>query len=217
VLDAVAEYAPRAQRLVDLSPHGRPLVDAIAEGSHGLTELVAAGVTADLEGSAGGRVKVRPSSVADLAALAPADVALAVDVIDRAARPHAVVDALAKLVAPNGLLFATFPMASGFEVQTLWQDSPTVFPPDKLTLPTVQGLVRLFGAPHWELLELSTPGMFDVETVRQAIAERPDASWPRVVRSLVERTDPHGREALVEFLQTRRLTSFARVVARRSA
>jgi hypothetical protein len=38
-----------------------------------------------------------------------------------------------------------------------------------------------------------------------------------VVRSLVERTDAQGRAALVEFLQTRRLTSFARLVARRSA
>ena len=58
--------------------------------------------------------------------------------------------------------------------------------------------------------------MFDVETVRQAIAADPKTPWPRVVRSLVERTDAAGREALVEFLQTRRLTSFARLVARRS-
>jgi SAM-dependent methyltransferase len=217
VLDGIAEYAPRAQRLVDLSPHGRPLLDAIAAGAASLTHLSAAGVTADLEGGAGARIHVQPTAAEDLPRLGPADVALAVDVLDRAANPRAVVGALARLLAPSGLVFATFPVASGFEVQTLWQDSPTVFPPDKLTLPTVEGLMQLFAAPDWEILELSTPGMFDVETVRRAIAAQPAAPWPRVVRSLVERTDAQGRAALVEFLQTRRLTSFARLVARRSA
>jgi hypothetical protein len=160
---------------------------------------------------------VRPTAVNNLLGLGRPDVALAVDVLDRAADPRAVVSALARTLAPSGLVFATFPVASGFEVQTLWQDSPTVFPPDKLTLPTVDGLMQLFSAPEWEVLELSTPGMFDVETVRQAIAARPDGAWPRVVRALVERTDTQGRAAFVEFLQTRRLTSFARLVARRSA
>lgn len=217
VLDGIAEYSPRAHRLVDLSPHGRPLLAAIAQGAASLTRLVAAGVTADLEGSAGPRIEVRPTLVKDLPQLGPTDVAIAVDVLDRAADPRAVVAALERTLAPSGLLFATFPVASGFEVQTLWQDSPTVFPPDKLTLPTVEGLMHLFPAPAWEILELSTPGMFDVETVRRAIAGQPAAAWPRVVRSLVERTDAQGRAELVEFLQTRRLTSFARLVARRSA
>jgi Zn ribbon nucleic-acid-binding protein len=216
VLDGIAEYAPHARRLVDISPQGRPLLDAIAAGAPGLKELVAAGMTADLEGASTARVEVRPSSTRELHGLRESDVVVAVDVMDRAADSQALVGALASLLAPAGVLFATFPVASGFEVQTLWQDSPTIFPPDKLNVPTVDGLLRLFAAPSWEILELSTPGMFDVETVRQAIAAAPDHLWPRIVRALVERTDAAGRESLVEFLQTRRLTSFARLVARRS-
>jgi hypothetical protein len=216
VLDGIAEYVPQARRLVDLSPHGRPLLDAIAEGAPVLTELVAAGVTADLDGVAAERVQVRPANVVDLPALGPADVVVAVDVIERAADPHALVNALSRLMAVGGVVFATFPVASGFEVQALWERSPTVLPPDKLTLPTVDGLMRMFPAPAWEVLELSTPGMFDVETVRRSIAADPMGPWPRVVRALVERTDTMGRDAFVEFLQARRLTSFARLVARRS-
>lgn len=217
VLDGIAEYAPKAQRLIDMSPHGRPLLDAIAEGAAGLSTLVAAGITADLEGRSVGRIQVSATDVRSMPSLGPGDVALAVDVLDRAADPRAVVRALREVLAPSGVLFATFPVASGFEVQTLWSRSPTVFPPDKLTLPTVQGLMSLFAAPDWEILELSTPGMFDVDVVRQAIAAEPEAEWPRVVRALVERTDEQGRGALVEFLQTHRLTSFARLVARRGA
>lgn len=215
VLDGIAEYAPHARRLVDVSPHGRPLLDAISDGAHGIRALIAAGVTADLDGAETARVAVRPARVADLPALGPAEIVIAVDVLDRAADPRALLRGIKQLLAPGGVVFATLPVASGFEVQTLWERSPTALPPDKLNLPTVQGLIRMFGAPEWEVLELSTPGMFDVETVRQAIAADPAGPWPRIVRSLVEHTDAAGRESLVEFLQARRLTSFARVVARR--
>ena len=105
----------------------------------------------------------------------------------------------------------------GFEVQALWEHSPTILPPDKLTLPTVRGLMQRFAAPEWELLELSTPGMFDVDTVHQAISAEPGAAWPRAIRSLVEDGGATGRQMLVELLQARRLTSFARLVARRRA
>ena len=37
----------------------------------------------------------------------------------------------------------------------------------------------------WELLELSTPGMFDVEIVRRAVEANPSGEWPRVLRALV--------------------------------
>lgn len=215
VLDGIAENAPQARRLIDLSPHGRPLLDAIADGALGLVELVAAGVTADLEGVATARVRVCPTGVAELPALGPTDVVVAVDVLDRAADPRALVSALERSVAPGGVVFATSPVC-GFEVQTLWERSPTVLPPDKLTIPTVRGLMQCFSAPAWEILELSTPGMFDVETIRQAIAADPSGPWPRAVRVLMENSDTTGREAFVEFLQARRLTSFARLVARRN-
>jgi SAM-dependent methyltransferase len=215
VLDGIAEYVPSARRLVDISTYGRVLVDLVAAENPGLVEVMAAGMTADLEGGSTPRVRVQPTRVADLPGHGPADVVVAVDVLDRAVDLRALVEALRRLLAPGGVFFATTPVASGFEIQTLWERSPTIIPPDKLNLPTVEGLYRIFAAPAWELLELSTPGMFDVEMVRRAIEAEPKAPWPRVVRALVERSDASGRTALVELLQSRRLTSFARLVARR--
>jgi len=213
VLDGIAEYAPKARSLVDLSTHGRPLLDAIAGEAPDLDRIIAAGMTADLDGADSARITARSTRVADLPTLAPVDVVIAIDVLDRATDAQALVQSLERLIAPGGVLFATSPVC-GFEVQALWERSPTVFPPDKLTIPTVRGLMKRFAAPAWEVLELSTPGMFDVETVRQAITAEPDRSWPRVVQALVE--DTTSREAFVEFLQARRLASFARLVARRS-
>jgi len=217
VLDGIAEYVPSAHYLVDISTYGRVLIDLVAAENPGLVEVIAAGMTADLEGGSTPRVRVQPTRLADLPGHGPADVVVAVDVLDRAADLRALVEALRQLLAPGGVFFATTPVASGFEIQTLWERSPTIIPPDKLNLPTVEGLYQIFAAPTWELLELSTPGMFDVEMVRRAIEAEPAAPWPRVVRTLVERTDASGRTALVELLQSLRLTSFARLVARRKS
>lgn len=215
VLDGIAEYIPSARCLVDISPYGRGLVDLLAAENPGLIKLVAAGITADIEGVSSARVHVKPSHVAGLPGHGPADVIVAVDVLDRAADLPALVGAFNHLLAPGGVIFAAAPVASGFEIQTLWERSPTIIPPDKLNLPTVEGLQQLFASPAWEILELSTPGMFDVEMVRRAIEAEPDAPWPRVVRALVERTDAAGRTALVELLQSQRLTSFVRLAVRK--
>lgn len=215
VLDGIAEYVPSASHLVDISANGRSLIDLVSEEHPGLKGIIAAGMTADLEGSSTPRVKVQPTRVADLPAHGPVDVVVAIDVIDRVTDLGRLVEAFKLMLSPGGVIFATSPVASGFEIQTLWERSLTIFPPDKLNLPTVDGLQQIFSLPAWEILELSTPGMFDVEMVRRAIEAEPDATWPRVVRALVERSDNAGRTSLVELLQARRLTNFARLVVRR--
>lgn len=214
VLDGIAEYVPAARRLLDVSANGRGLVDLVAAEST-LQQIVAAGMTADLEGVSTARILVQPTRVADLPGHGLADVIVAVDALDRAADLGALIKAFEQSLVPGGVVFATVPVSSGFEIQTLWERSSSVLPPDKLNLPSVAGLQLLFAAPTWEFLELSTPGMFDVEMVRRAITSAPDAPWPRVVRALVERTDLAGRTALVELLQSRRLASFARLVVRK--
>lgn len=215
VLDGIAEYVPHARCLLDVSANGRVLIDLLGEENPGLQRIVAAGMTADLEGGPTARVVVQPTRVADLPRHGPADVIVAIDALDRAADLGSLVRAFEQSLAPGGVVFATVPVASGFEIQALWERSTSVLPPDKLNLPSVTGLQLLFAAPTWELLELSTPGMFDVEMVRRAILSAPDAPWPRVVRALVEDTDITGRTALVELLQSQRKASFARLVARK--
>lgn len=214
VLDGIAEYIPQASRLIDVSANGRELIDELVTSSSGLS-AVAAGVTADLEGVTTSRVQVSPTKVADLAALGPVDLVTALDAFDRSADLPLLVKSIRESLISGGVLFATLPVSSGFEVQSLWEHSPTVFPPDKLNLPSIDGLMSLFGANGWQLLELSTPGMFDVEIVRRVLADSPNSKWPRVLQALVLKTDADSQQQFTEYLQSRRLTSFARIVARR--
>jgi len=117
----------------------------------------------------------------------------------------------------RGVLFATATTISGFDLQVLWDRSPTLTPPDKLNALSIAGLRRLFSPPAWELIELSTPGMLDTENVRRAVRSTPDGPWPRIVRSLVAELDDRGWTDLQAFLQQHRLASFTRLIARRLA
>ena len=211
----IAEYIPTASRLVDTSPHGRELLDLLVSENQVLKQIVAAGIDPDLDGTTTARIKVLPCRAADLPSLGPVDVIIAIDALDRAADCELLINAWADLLAVGGIIFATVPVASGFEIQTLWDRSPTVLPPDKINLPSIRGLQQFFAEPTWEILELSTPGMFDVEIVRRVIEMEPTRPWPRVVRSLVEYTDKQAQPSLVELLQSQRLTSFARLVIRK--
>ncbi|MDQ3516651.1 MAG: hypothetical protein M3403_07780, partial [Gemmatimonadota bacterium] len=67
----------------------------------------------------------------------------------------------------------------------------------------------------WEIIELSTPGMFDAEIVRREYEGRSGEAWPRVVRHLIGNLASTDHGALQEYLQKNRLASFARLTARK--
>ena len=216
ILDGIAEYKPATKTIIDISLYGRPLLNLLAEENRKLQQITAAGIVADLEGVTTPRIRVKPSQLVDMPTHGSADVVVAIDAMNRAADMNVFLKTLGESVAPDGLIFLTATVASGFEIQTLWDKSPSVIPPDKLNLPSVAALQKFFAAPAWDILELSTPGMFDVEMVYHAMQSEPKANWPRTVRGLVQHSDESSRSALVELLQSRRLTSFARLVARKT-
>lgn len=216
ILDGIAEYLPNVKKLVDVSSYGGALVELIQTGCNSISDVTLAGVTADLETVSLPGIKAQPTMMTELSGLENADVITAIDIFDRAADLEQMVNSMQRLLTPGGLLFSTLPVASGFEIQTLWDRSPSIIPPDKLNLPSVKYLSNVFSSPGWEILELSTPGMFDVETVYKEMKKEPEIQWPRAVRALVEDSDQTTRTSLVELLQSIRRTSFARLVVRKN-
>lgn len=215
ILDCLAEYNPTAKRLVDVSHNGRGLINLIAKADTKFKEIISAGMRADLEGKSENNVSVKPIPIAKLGDLGPADVVVAIDTFDRCPDLSKLIDSFKKLLPPGGLVFATVAVSSGFEIQTLWDKSPTIIPPDKLNLPSVKGLKLLFSKPEWEILELSTPGMFDVETVYRTLNADQSSVWPRGIKGLIQHLNAEERTTFIEFLQSLSLTSFARIVVRK--
>lgn len=220
ILDGLSEYLSNISlphiKYTDVSFFGKALVEKIAGYANGM-EVVAAGLTeVDLTYS-DENIHSKPlHSIDAFSSLPESDVVVAIDVLERIPSVREFIEQMEKVVIPGGLVFATCPVSSGFEIQSLWDQSPTIIPPDKLNLPSIKGLIELFSASgKWKILELSTPGMFDVEAVKQTMALFPDKPWPRSLHALVDGIDRQGEGMFTEYLQSQRLSSFARIVLRR--
>jgi hypothetical protein len=219
VLDSVIEYGlSRPATVLDLSPHPRLLTEELFAAGNGVDRTVASHPLAELDFHTAAPppgLDLRSASASELGGLGPVDVVTAFDVLDRTADVAALTAGIDAALAPGGLVFLTAPSMSGFELQVLWSRAAAIHPPDRVNLLTLRGFTRLAELRGWELCELSTPGMFDVETVRRAIEADPDAGWPRFVGSLVTEGPAPARQALQEFLQMFRRSSHARLVAQK--
>lgn len=198
VSDSVAEHAPHPTTVLDLSPDDSTFEDDLRLVLPASARLVS------------GDPRTR-----EWTNQGPFDVVTAFDTLDRASDLRGLVEALAGVLRPGGLLCVTAPSISGFDLQVLEARAGAILPPHKLNLLSIDGLGRLFSGATWKVVELSTPGLFDVDNVRQAILADPSAPWPAVIRSLVLQGEDARRE-LQEYLQRHRLASFARLVVRRS-
>jgi hypothetical protein len=218
LLDVVDEYRSETDSGIAVGYHNALLIEELQSQEKQLFRLVETNPLADIE--FGGMelvgVEVRPTPVGELAGLGPVDIFLAFDIIDRCADLEALFAAAKETLSPGGLLLGTTILISGFDLQVLWDRSESIYPPERLNLLSTEGLTALCARHEFEMLEFSTPGMFDVEVVQHAIEENPEAGWPRFIQYIVEKRDENTLKALQEFLQRFRLSSFARIVLRRT-
>lgn len=131
--------------------------------------------------------------------------------LERQFAPGAYVARLAAMLAPGGMLFLTTRSGSGFDVQVLWESDPAVIVPEHLNLVTVEGMRVLLERAGLRVVELSTPGQLDIETVARAVEH--GAPAPRFVEYLLSQRGAAAREDFQEFLQRHHLSSHLRVAA----
>ena len=106
--------------------------------------------------------------------------------------------------------------SSGFDLQVLREHSSNVFPPDRINLLSSEGLIRALERHGFQLIEFSTPGMFDVDNVRRTLTEHPELECSSFVRYLVTNRDANALHDFQEFLQRHRLSSFVRLALRKA-
>lgn len=220
ILDGLSEYLAGKSlqdiHYTDLSFFGKALVEKLAGYAKGM-HVVSAGLTeTDVVFDSASIQKNSISTIADFSSLQPTNVIVAIDLLERIPSIDSFFKQMESILKPGGLLFATCPVASGFEIQSLWDRSPSIIPPDKLNLPSVNGLIDLFTeSGKWKILELSTPGMFDVDLVKETMSQFPKETWPRSLHALIDTINRNGITMFTEYLQSQRLSSFARIVLRR--
>src|SRR3989338_2660212 len=134
--------------------------------------------------------------------------------LDRVDDPVALLHAVHQRLVPGGLLFVTALVASGFDMAVLGLRNLYLYPPDRTNCFTLQGLQSVLERAGFGLLEVSTPGVLDLEIVQAHRRQDPALALSAFEEQLLA-VDQETREAFQAFLQQQRLSSFARLVARK--
>ena len=218
LLDVCDEYQPDAQLCIVMGYHNDMLIEELARLENNLFRIIVTNAIADIELANLDlpNVFIRPTSISKHVSLGPADIILAFDILDRCADVNEIFVFAQASLRPGGLLLAGTTLISGFDLQVLWERSDNIHPPERLNLLSVEGMIALYKRHGFEVLEFSTPGNFDFEIVKRAVRSEPDGDWPRFVRYLIENRDSDAFHAFQEFLQAHRLSSFGRIVLRKS-
>lgn len=134
--------------------------------------------------------------------------------LDRVDEPDKLLRAALERLRPGGFLFMTSLVCSGFDMAVLGTKNLYWVPPDRANCFSLNGLQSLLGQNGLSLLEVSTPGVLDVEIVRAHLEADPGLPVSAFERLLALGTDPI-RESFQDFLQKQGLSSFARLVGRK--
>lgn len=144
-----------------------------------------------------------------------ADLATSFEVIEHLVDPAAFLREMSALVRPGGVLLLTGVCGTGFDILTLGTRANAVFPPHHLTFLSHRGVSALLARCGLEELSFSTPGRLDVDIVRNACAEDPNAIVDPFLRHLLFSTNETQREQFQDFLAASGLSSHMWIVARR--
>jgi SAM-dependent methyltransferase len=208
--DMVEEYSPQAKNIADLCNRNKEYVSDFLGSSYFENKIIvnpyydASGV--QIIDSLDGARKNKGSM----------DVVSAFEVIDYTVDIDEFFRAVNDMLMPGGLCFLTTISISGFDLQVLWNNSKSIFPLDRINVLSNKGLNLLFKRHDFEILEYSTPGLLDLDIVKNAIEGDKKVSVPKFVRTLIEQGDEQLYKDFQEFLQINRLSSFARILLRKN-
>lgn len=142
-------------------------------------------------------------------------IATAFEVLDCTSDVDALMKTMKSVLCDGGLCFITTISISGFDLQTLWENSKSIFPLDRINAFSQEGLKLLFKRHGFEMLEYSTPGVLDLDIVENELKKNPKLQVPRFLKSVLESNDEQLKQDFQNFLQSNKLSSFVRIVARK--
>ena len=147
-------------------------------------------------------------------ALEAMEAAVLLESLDRVCEPRLLLEQLRRWLVPGGLVFISAVVSSGFDVAVLGTRDLYLYPPDRANCFSLKGLRSLLEDQGFELLEVSTPGVLDLEVVNAHAKDDPKLALSDFERQLVK-SDAQTSEAFQSFLQQSGLSSFARVVGKK--
>lgn len=143
-----------------------------------------------------------------------ADLVVCFEVLEHVFDPLSFIKTLTNLARSGGHVFVSTLSVDGFDIQTLWERSNSIFPPHHINFLSIKGFRQLFERAGLEMVSISTPGVLDVDIVRNAFQKSPGPfKNNRFVRQLLENNE--RATSFQEFLSNNCLSSHAWIFAKK--
>jgi len=143
------------------------------------------------------------------------DILTSFESLERVCDPAAFMRLAYEYCRPGGLFLFTAATSSGFEYQVLKAQAPNLNPINRLNILSLEAMVALLEKAGFEVLELSTPGRLDVEIVKNVLEKKDLPEIDPFWKYVFQRRQAKTFQAFQEFLQENRLSSHARIVAKK--
>ena len=151
----------------------------------------------------------------DVEGVLAADILTAFEVLEHVFDPSSFLRSCAAALNDDGILLFTTLTIDGFDLQVLWDESKSIYPPQHINLMSLAGLEAVTRRSGLDIVSITTPGKLDVDIVANAVADNPSLRVPRFVTRLLA-CGSAMRADFQSFLQRANLSSHVRVLARRS-
>ena len=217
ILDSTQEFLPDAKHLADLNTNQYGYIEelALTRQFRRKTLINPFVQTENFISNIPDAVNIISEPWWEVGLKEEVDVVSIFEVSDRTSNVDELFGKLSKILRPRGLCFMTAILISGFDLQILWERSENLYPPDRLNVFSIEGLKILFERHGFECLELSTPGILDVEIVAKVFREDPTIKLPKFVEYMLNNRSDEIKKAFQEFLQSSLLSSYGRILLRK--
>ena len=143
-----------------------------------------------------------------------ADLVVCFEVLEHVFDPVLFVKALAGLARNNGYIFISTLSVEGFDIQTLWESSNSISPPHHINFISIAGFRALFERAGLMVVDISTPGVLDVDIVKNYCKKNSDPyACGRFVYQLLQ-NDQYAKN-FQEFLIKNLMSSHAWILAKK--
>jgi hypothetical protein len=216
IIDSTAEFNPHAAHIVDLNTDQYGYIEEMIQASFFKKKTLLNPFLHFNNDYPATCIDIIDSPPKEKDLEGRVDVVTIFEVADRIADVDRLFERIYSLLKKNGLCFMTNILISGFDLQVLWERAENIFPPDRLNVFSIEGLNALFARHNFECVELSTPGILDVEIVEKAIKQQSETRIPRFLEYILQKRGADTRQSFQEFLQENLLSSYGRILLRKN-
>ena len=134
------------------------------------------------------------------------DYATCFEVLEHLFDPYSFLISAKKILKGNSIFQFTTLTCSGFDLQVLWENSKSIYPPHHINLLSIQGLKILIERAGLKIINYSTPGNLDIDIVKNAYANYNPLDTNKFINQICK-SDIETRNKFQIFLKENNLSS----------